>query len=441
MALRFAFILLISLCAFEFGIAAPAFPVDEKCGPNAEFHECGSACVPDCANPEPPTFCTLQCVVGCFCKQGFLKNLKGECVRALECESRKHDVPMQFPSVPKCPANEEFNPCGSACAPTCKNPHPSPVCTKNCVVGCFCQGGLLRNGNGVCVPSQQSACRAEAPEATMLFAYPPELSQCKENEIFLRCGSACAPTCANPNPSPVCTKQCIVGCFCKPGFLKNEQGVCIQSENCGVPAAEAMPVSPQVCGDNEEFRQCKGCDGTCKNPNPLCPRICVPGCACKEGHLRSEAGRCINTRECDAKSIPQPESFMMLPPVQQCGDNEEFRKCKGCDGTCKNPNPLCPRICKPGCACKQGLLRNEAGRCIETRECDSVPQPESFQMLPPIPKCNQNEIFLSCGTACPATCANPHPSPVCTRNCVIGCFCKEGFLKNGNGLCVAAANC
>jgi hypothetical protein len=498
MALRLTYVLLFSACAFGLGIAAPAFPVEEKCGANAEFLTCGSACVPNCANPQPTTMCTLQCVIGCFCKEGYLKNSNGECVRLEECEAH-HEIPMQFPQTePKCPDNEFFNPCGSACAPTCANPDPSPICTKNCVVGCFCKEGHLRDASGVCVPHT----KCNAAEAMQLFAYPPELSQCKENEMFLRCGTACPATCANPHPSPVCTRNCVIGCFCKPGFLKNENGVCVHSETCGVPAAEAMPMQAPVCGDNEEYRQCKGCDGTCKNPNPICPRICVPGCACKEGHLRNDAGKCVETRECSPKV--QPQSFMMLPPVQQCQEGEEYRQCKGCDGTCKNPNPICPRICIPGCACKQGLLRNDAGKCVETRECSPKVQPESFQqcqeneefrqckgcdgtcknpnplcpricrpgcaclkgylrndagkcvetrecspkvqpesfmMLPPIPKCNANEIFLSCGTACPATCANPHPSPVCTKNCVIGCFCKEGLLKNAQGECVEAANC
>jgi hypothetical protein len=304
MALRFAFLLLLSV--FSYGMAIPAFPV--------------------------------------------------------------HDIPMQKPhSAPECPANEHFESCGSACAPTCAHPEVSSICTKNCVVGCFCNDGYLRNAQGVCV--QTRSC--DGAQHQMLFAYPPELSQCKENEIFLTCGSACPQTCSEPHPG-MCTMQCVVGCFCKPGFLKADNGACVAAENCGARAEDAMPIQPRVCGQNEEFRQCKGCDGTCKNPNPLCPRICIPGCACKRGFLRSEEGKCIETRECSAQQV-QPESFMMMPPFP----------------------PVCP----------------------------------------------SDEVFKPCGTACPATCANPHPSPVCTRNCVIGCFCKEGYLRNEKGVCVAAANC
>jgi hypothetical protein len=382
---RFAFALLFSVCAFGLGIAIPAFPIDERCGPNAVFLECGSACVPDCKNPQPALICTLQCVIGCFCKEGYLKNEKGECVRPQECDGQTHHkLNMQIPSVgsfPTCPDNEEFQACGSACAPDCANPNPSPVCTKNCVIGCFCKQGHLRNSQSVCVPAD----KCDAKENTMLFAYPPEMSQCKENEIFLRCGSACAPTCANPQPGPACTLQCVVGCFCKPGYLKNEQGVCIPSEQCGVPAASAMPFVPHKCEENEEYRQCKGCDGTCDKPNPICPRICIPGCACKKGHLRTGAnGKCIPTEQC-----PKVASLMMMPPVPKCASDREMYSVEcgtqlDCMATCHTPFPYLihgvPQIpkkcletkCAPACFCKFPYVRNTDGQCVERKECDPV---------------------------------------------------------------------
>jgi len=285
MSLRFAYVLLFSVCAFGLVIAVPAFPGNDICGPNAEYNSCGSACAPDCAKPIPPDACIMQCIVGCFCKEGYLKNAKGECVLARDC--------------------------------------PAP--------------------------------------------------QCPNTEVFLTCGTACPATCANPHPSPVCTKNCVIGCFCKPGYLKNENGVCVQPKSCSGSAAAAnvMPIQPQMCReDKEEFRQCKGCDGTCKNPTPICPHICISGCACKQGYVRSESGKCIDSRECSVQV-----------------------------------------------------------------------KSKSSMMFPPVPTCSSNEVFFTCGTACPATCANPHPSPVCTKNCVIGCFCKEGYLKNAQGICVAAINC
>lgn len=278
--------LLFSICAFGLGLAIPAFAADERCGPNAIFMECGTACEATCNNPQPPPYCIQVCVTGCFCKQGYLKNENGQCVRPHECDAQiHHKIPLQIPSTSQtCPANEEFLACGSACVPTCANPQPSPVCTKNCVVGCFCKQGHLRNSNGVCVPANQC-------EQTL-----------------------------------------------------------------------------HRCGENEEYRQCKGCDGTCDHPNPMCPRICIPGCACKRGYLRAA----------------------------------------------------------------------QNGKCIPKEECPKV---DALQTSMTAPECPSNEVFQTCGTACPATCAKPHPSPVCTKNCVIGCFCKQGYLRNAKGVCVPAANC
>lgn len=335
----------------------------------------------------------------------------------------------------QCSDNEIFKPCGSACAPSCKNPNPGPACTRQCVIGCFCKEGYLRNANGICVESHK--CEEIEAENPMLFAFPSEMMQCKENEFFTACGSACAPTCKNPIPSTMCTRQCVPGCFCKSGFLKNEQGICVQSEKC---EEKTMPL-PTCNGDNEEFRQCKGCDGTCENRDPLCPRICIPGCACKKDHVRDGNGRCMHIKQCPIQQQQAPENIIAPMCI---GENEQYRSCKRCDGTCDNPNPICPRsprICRPGCACKEGHVRDASGVCIRLNKCP-VSNPLNIILVEPQqPKCPQNEIFRSCGSACPATCENPHPSPICTRQCIVGCFCQEGYLRHKNGACVQAASC
>ncbi|RBR18661.1 uncharacterized protein FIESC28_05938 [Fusarium coffeatum] len=44
-------------------------------------------------------------------------------------------------------------------------------------------------------------------------------------------------------------------------------------------------------------------------------------------------------------------------------------------------------------------------------------------------KCKRGERYLDCGSACPKTCGNPEPE-ICTMECVSGCFCKEGLIRN-----------
>ncbi|XP_004535867.1 chymotrypsin inhibitor-like [Ceratitis capitata] len=55
-----------------------------SCGENEEFTSCGSACPPPC-HDDGKTFCTLQCIVGCQCKRGFLLNQNGKCVLPENC--------------------------------------------------------------------------------------------------------------------------------------------------------------------------------------------------------------------------------------------------------------------------------------------------------------------------------------------------------------------
>ncbi|XP_037818498.1 chymotrypsin inhibitor-like [Lucilia sericata] len=69
---------------FAVVILVVAIQADEQCGKNQQFTNCGSACPPKC-NDEPAKICTLQCIIGCQCKPGYLLNSKNECVTPQEC--------------------------------------------------------------------------------------------------------------------------------------------------------------------------------------------------------------------------------------------------------------------------------------------------------------------------------------------------------------------
>jgi hypothetical protein len=54
--------------------------------------------------------------------------------------------------------------------------------------------------------------------------------------------------------------------------------------------------------------------------------------------------------------------------------------------------------------------------------------------------CGDGEEYQECGSACPATCDTPIPE-VCSDRCVSGCFCKDGLLRNSDGLFVPKDRC
>ena len=115
------------------------------CGINEEFNTCGPACPKTCDTLSVTQFCTLQCVKGCFCLPGYVRNALGICIAEQLC-----------PSSVKCPSLlETYNPCGTSCQPTCANYQTLPftLCIKSCNPGCFYINGLVRDENtGRCVP-------------------------------------------------------------------------------------------------------------------------------------------------------------------------------------------------------------------------------------------------------------------------------------------------
>ncbi|XP_071633932.1 chymotrypsin inhibitor-like [Temnothorax longispinosus] len=54
------------------------------------------------------------------------------------------------PAYRRCPVNQEWNDCGSACPPSCDKP-VQRACIAICKIGCQCRQGFLLNSFGNCV--------------------------------------------------------------------------------------------------------------------------------------------------------------------------------------------------------------------------------------------------------------------------------------------------
>lgn len=136
------------------------------------------------------------------------------------------------------------------------------------------------------------------------------------------------------------------------------------------------------------------------------------------------------------------------PPTGECGQHAERLTCgSACALTCANRNPRpCPLYCVNDCFCKSGYLKAASGICVRPEECDSIPhfpnqQIPQFNLNQQPPKCNDNEEYRTCGSACVPTCSMPLPKPWCTRQCSVGCYCKEGYLRDEKNVCIPATKC
>lgn len=312
------------------------------------------------------------------------------------------------PIYQTCPPNEVYSECGNhGCQNTCANPNIAKVCRAACTPGCICIGNYLRNTKGVCVPYKNC-------------------DTCKANEIFDLCGNTrFANTCAEPNLSLTTPEDvCDAGCICRPGYVRNDKKDCIKLEDC-----------PKCKGPNEFFSCGSPCDTECATLGEICPIVnikCTERCYCKEGFARNSAGVCIPVNDCPPRQCKDDPNAIIVP----CGDP--------CPLTCENKDDPGPRPCAAicivnGCKCKDGYVKDKAGKCTLAKNCPPV-------SVPPL-KCRTNEIFDPCTKDCPPqqTCytymsglkVKCVPSDVCKP----ACRCLDGYIKNEKGFCITPNEC
>ncbi|XP_075538918.1 chymotrypsin-elastase inhibitor ixodidin-like isoform X1 [Dermacentor variabilis] len=61
--------------------------LERPCSPREVYLQCGTACPRICGRPAR-TFCTYQCVSGCFCARGFIRTAHGNCIPENQCYYR-----------------------------------------------------------------------------------------------------------------------------------------------------------------------------------------------------------------------------------------------------------------------------------------------------------------------------------------------------------------
>lgn len=55
--------------------------------------------------------------------------------------------------------------------------------------------------------------------------------------------------------------------------------------------------------------------------------------------------------------------------------------------------------------------------------------------------CKKSNQEYKCGTVCPKTCENYDQVISCTKQCVFGCHCENGYVLNENQECILPEQC
>ncbi|KHJ77409.1 trypsin Inhibitor like cysteine rich domain protein [Oesophagostomum dentatum] len=128
--------------------------------------------------------------------------------------------------------------------------------------------------------------------------------KCGENEERKKCGTACERSCSNP--SPVCTKQCILNvCQCKPGYTRDDAtNKCISYDSC--PKDRVIPCSEMNC---PKGTRCELGRVICPFVPPCFTRqtICVSSETCKTKKCPPGTECQQETINCFVAPCPQPE--------------------------------------------------------------------------------------------------------------------------------------
>eukprot|EP00117_Sycon_ciliatum_P045843 scpid44544/ scgid1533/ Uncharacterized protein DDB_G0274171 len=278
----------------------------------------------------------------------------------------------------------------SACQRSCNTdlyePEPGTSCQYvTCEIPTCPPGQTLRNVTGQCCPVCQSGG-----------------VQCGVNEVFQACAHQCPARCSNRGLAFACAPDCETGgCNCRPGYLRDDIGVCVSEADC--PPLDPCPNGPcplPFCTEGYVPLRLPGeCCETC-HPAPVPPT--VPA-RCR--------GIVCDIPQCERLGLIVNYSSEACCPFCSPPPRTHRRNCTGID---------CPLYkCLPG-----SILVYKNGDCCRT--CSLPPTDECEGIACDIPQCGPGfELNFTAG-CCPV-CAPV--DPCAGISCSIP-LCEDGYHVN-----------
>nr|XP_025710050.1 IgGFc-binding protein-like [Callorhinus ursinus] len=222
-------------------------------------------------------------------------------------------------------------------------------------------------------------------------------------------------------------------------FLQAYVAAC-QTAGADMRPWRAPSFCPMRCLHNSHYSLCVNpCPAACPGVQEVVqlPTPCAEGCECEDGFF--PAGRdCVPADHCPCFHHGQyfPPGQTVL--IQNCSSS---CTCQLGEGVACVPFS-CP--VEEVCGITDGVLGCRLQATLAPVPSSVAPplvSPPFPPLLPsPSPQCPENSRFVPCGSACPATCANPAAPDHCSHPCAPTCQCLPGYLLLG-GRCVPRDHC
>ncbi|EFN86051.1 hypothetical protein EAI_16941 [Harpegnathos saltator] len=179
----------------------------------------------------------------------------------------------------------------------------------------------------------------------VLFSTATSQNQCPEDQEWTTCGSACPPSCTEPNPQ-VCTAARLPHKVL--GDARQIKNGPLVDQHVRRPVTHALIKFAHWQAHLAKSSAMRGKSRMDRMWNSMCADLCHGFCTLHNGTATSQ----------DSESCPENQEWTT------CGSACPER----CDTDPNHPKP-CILKCVIGCQCKENFVLNSNGKCVSKNEC------------------------------------------------------------------------
>ncbi|XP_064522311.1 IgGFc-binding protein-like isoform X3 [Pseudopipra pipra] len=442
------------------------------CPANSHYEPCAAACPATCFDPMAPVTCSLPCVEGCVCDSGYLL-YNDRCVPSQQCGCWHNGQHY--------PVGSEFwtdNSCSSKC--TCPARGSKVQCFEaSCPAGQYCG---VQGGKPVCLEHSYGICHVHGDPHYNTFD--------KVTHNFMgNCTYTLAKVCSNTTSLPYFNveaknehrgnsrvsyvREVLVEVYGQRiAILKQEKSqVLVNGVRQTLPvraAGGAITVSKSgryvVLETDFSLTVSYDTDHSVEVKVPTTYFNLTCGMCGNFNNRRDDEYMMPNGQQAadsnalgESWQVPDSDPSCGVPlPSPPCSAEEEelYKSDRFCGILTSTPSSFetCHSVINPQSyfdTCLYDLCALNGGQeflCAALEAYADACQAAGVTLLPwrnatfcPV-ACPPNSHYNPCTSACPATCTDPLASKNCSKPCVEGCECNNGFVISG-GQCVSMSNC